>query len=123
MGTWLVVIAEATAVGPASGTGAAFVGAGADAAASSFADASVSTLAITVPTGTVSCSWTTIAARTPPTGDGISESTLSVLISRIVSSFAIFSPTFFAQRRIFPSWMLSPILGMTTSTSMQVRPC
>jgi hypothetical protein len=60
-------------------------------------------MAMTVPTATVSCSGTRIFVKMPLAGDGISESTLSVLISRMVSSFWTFSPGFFVQRSIFPS--------------------
>ena len=47
-------------------------------------------------------------------------STLSVEISTIVSSASIVSPTFFAQRVIVPSDTLTPIWGITTSTSVPV---
>jgi hypothetical protein len=93
-------LADGSATGVFEGNGAT----GAAAAASTrVADAFVSIAAITVPTSTVSPSGTIIFARVPAAGDGISESTLSVLISRIDSSFSIFSPGFFIQRRIFPS--------------------
>ena len=46
--------------------------------------------------------------------DGISESTLSVEISRIVSSLTILSPIFFFHSRMVPSVIDSPIFGMTT---------
>jgi hypothetical protein len=92
--------------------GAAATGAAGDAAA---APASVSITAITCPTGMVSPSWARISTIRPAAGEGISESTLSVEMSRTFSSRAIKSPTFFVQRTIVPSVMLSPIWGMTMS--------
>ncbi|OPZ64301.1 MAG: hypothetical protein BWY83_03222 [bacterium ADurb.Bin478] len=56
-----------------------------------------------------------ISARTPVAGEGISESTLSVLISRIISSRFTVSPGFFRHRTMAPSTMLSPICGMIMS--------
>ncbi len=47
-------------------------------------------------------------------------STLSVEISTIVSSAAMVSPTFLAQRVIVPSDTLTPIWGITTSTRIPV---
>ncbi len=66
--------------------------------------------------GTVSPSGTTISARTPATGAGISESTLSVLISRSDSSTAMRSPGAFSQAVMVPSVTVSPICGIRTST-------
>src|SRR5205814_6943463 len=57
---------------------------------------------------------------TPDAGEGTSVSTLSVEISTIVSSASIVSPTAFVQRVIVPSDTLTPIWGMTTSTSVPV---
>ena len=77
---------------------------------------SVSITAIFAPTSTVSPSCTRISARRPAEGEGTSESTLSVEISRRVSSSSTSSPTCLVQVSTVPSMTLSPILGMTTST-------
>jgi hypothetical protein len=69
---------------------------------------------------TVLPSSTVISESTPAAGEGISASTLSVEISRIGSSRLTESPIFFSQRTTVPSWMLSPIWGMMTSTFMSV---
>ena len=53
---------------------------------------SVSITAILVFTGTTSPSLKRISERTPAAGEGISESTLSVEISSMTSSFATVSP-------------------------------
>ena len=79
-----------------------------------------SPVAGTVVTGTVSPSWTMISTTVPEAGDGTSVSTLSVEISTIVSSASIRSPTCFAQRVIVPSDTLTPIWGITTSTTVPV---
>ena len=68
-----------------------------------------------VPTSTVSPSGTVISTRTPPVGDGISASTLSVEISRMGSSTSMRSPTAFSQRETVPSAIDSPIWGIGTS--------
>ena len=52
----------------------------------------------------------------PATGEGISESTLSVEISRSGSSTAMASPGAFSQAVIVPSVTVSPICGIRTST-------
>jgi hypothetical protein len=82
------------------------------------ASASVSMAARAVLISTVFPSATLISASTPAAGEGISASTLSVEISRIGSSRFTRSPTFLSQRTTVPSWMLSPICGMITSTFM-----
>src|SRR5262249_4946151 len=53
-----------------------------------------------------------------PGGPGVS--TLSVEISTIVSSASMWSPTCFVQRVIVPSETLTPIWGITTSTTVPV---
>lgn len=72
--------------------------------------------AMVVPIGTTAFSWNKILPIVPATGEGISESTLSVAISRIVSSTATGSPSFLTHLRIVASMILSPILGMIKST-------
>ena len=78
-------------------------------------DASVSSRATTVCTGTVWPSCTRISARTPAAGAGISASTLSVEISKSGSSRLTASPAFLSHLLRVPSAMDSPIWGMTTS--------
>ena len=51
----------------------------------------------------------------PETGEGTSESTLSVAISSTVSSSSTRSPACFTHLRMVASMMLSPILGMVSS--------
>jgi hypothetical protein len=51
----------------------------------------------------------------PSNGEGISESTLSVAISRTVSSILIESPSFLVHLIIVASATLSPILGIVNS--------
>src|SRR6187551_3177693 len=76
--------------------------------------------ASTVPTSTVSPSWTRISATTPSPGLGTSVSTLSVEISSSGSSSATLSPTCLSQRVIVPSETETPIWGITTSTWVPV---
>ncbi|CAB4889354.1 unannotated protein [freshwater metagenome] len=64
------------------------------------------------PTGTVVSTGTSIARRTPATGDGISVSTLSVDTSSNASSTATLSPTFLSQRVTVPSLTDSPRAGI-----------
>ena len=71
-------------------------------------------------TGTVSPSSARISRTTPVAGEGTSVSTLSVEISTIVSSASTWSPTCLAQRVIVPSDTLTPIWGITTSTTVPV---
>ena len=79
---------------------------------------SVSILAMTVPTSTTSFSSANISTIIPASKLGISESTLSVPISRNNSSFSTGSPTFLRHSRIVPSVIDSPIFGMTISTNI-----
>ena len=76
---------------------------------------SLSILAITFPTSTTSFGFANISTTTPSAEEGISESTLSVPISRSISSNAIGSPTSFLHSKMVPSVMDSPILGITIS--------
>src|SRR5688572_28501099 len=76
----------------------------------------------TVPTSTVSPSFTRISSSSPAAGDGISASTLSVEISMIGSSRSTRSPTFFSQTDTVPSAIDSPICGIGTSTRAISRP-
>ena len=73
-----------------------------------------------VPTATVSPSCTRICWTTPDAGLGTSVSTLSVEISRSVSSASMASPSDFDHFVIVPSDTETPIWGMTTSTSVPV---
>ena len=73
------------------------------------------TTAMTVPTSTVSPSWTRISVSTPETGDGTSVSTLSVDTSNNGSSAATVSPTFLNHWVIVPSVTVSPSCGSVTS--------
>src|SRR5262245_42840549 len=85
-------------------------GAGAEAAALML----LSTTASTVPTGTVVPSGTRICVMNPSPGDGISIETLSVSMSRTISSTATLSPTFFFQFATVPSVTVSPSCGINT---------
>ena len=69
-----------------------------------------------VPTSTVSPSWTRICCTTPEAGLGTSVSTLSVEISSSDSSASIGSPSAFSHFVIVPSETETPIWGITTST-------
>ena len=64
------------------------------------------------PTATVVSTATSMANKTPATGDGISVSTLSVETSRSASSTATASPMFLSQRVTVPSLTDSPSAGM-----------
>ena len=72
-------------------------------------------IATTVPTSTVSSSGTRISARKPATGEGTSESTLSVETSSSGSSASTASPTDFSHVVTVPSVTDSPRAGMRTS--------
>jgi len=72
------------------------------------------------PTATVSPSGTRISRTTPATGEGTSESTLSVETSKSGSSTATGSPGRFSQRVIVPSVTVSPSWGI--GISMRVPP-
>ena len=76
--------------------------------------------ASTVPTSTVSPSWTRILATTPSPGLGTSVSTLSVEISSSGSSRPIGSPSCLSHFVIVPSETDTPIWGMTTSVCVPV---
>ena len=76
--------------------------------------------ASTVPTSTVSPSWTRISARTPSPGLGTSVSTLSVEISSSGSSSAMVSPGCLSHFVTVPSETDTPIWGITTSTWVPV---
>ncbi len=80
----------------------------------------VSITAIRVFTGTVWPSSARISRTTPDAGEGTSVSTLSVEISTMISSASIRSPTDFVQRVMVPSDTLTPIWGITTSTTVPV---
>ena len=82
--------------------------------------ASVSILAMTLPTSITSFSAARISTKVPDTAEGISESTLSVPISRNNSSFSTKSPTFFRHSRTVPSMMDSPIFGIIMSTIINI---
>ena len=71
----------------------------------------------TWPTSTRSPSPARISVTTPATGAGTSESTLSVEISKRISSTSTESPTCLNQRMIVPSVTVSPNWGMVTSTT------
>ena len=75
----------------------------------------VSIFAIVFPTSTTSFTSAKISIIVPDSTQGISESTLSVPISRNNSSFSTNSPTFFLHSRIVPSVIDSPIFGITIS--------
>ncbi|CAB4922518.1 unannotated protein [freshwater metagenome] len=75
------------------------------------------------PTATVVSAVTSIASRTPATGDGISVSTLSVETSRSASSTATLSPTFFNQRVTVPSLTLSPSAGIVITVPPEELVC
>ena len=74
----------------------------------------------TVPTSTVSPSWTRISATTPSAGLGTSVSTLSVEISSSGSSRPIGSPTWRSHFVTVPSETETPIWGITTSVCVPV---
>ncbi len=95
-------------------------GAGADTSGAVTSDASGAITASTVPTSTVSPSWTRIFATMPSPGLGTSVSTLSVEISSNDSSRAIGSPSCLSHFVIVPSETDTPICGMTTSTCVSV---
>src|SRR5688572_8849830 len=102
--------AGAEAVAFAAGAEAAAFAAGAGAAALML----LSTTASTVPTATVVPSGTRICVMKPSAGDGISIETLSVSMSRMISSAATLSPTFFFQLATVPSVTVSPSCGINT---------
>src|SRR5687768_11123887 len=108
------------AAGAGSGCGSgAGDGAGAGSAAGAGAGAGAAPespmRARTVPTSTVSPSGTRISFNTPATGEGTSESTLSVETSNSTSSSLMLSPTFLNQRVMVPSVTVSPSWGIVMS--------
>ena len=107
LGLLLLVLRPSGSAGRASGFGS-----GADSSPPSLCSP---TTASTVPTSTVSSSWTRISSNTPAAGEGISVSTLSVEISSKGSSASTCSPTCFNQRLTVPSVTLSPSAGRVTS--------
>src|SRR3954469_2218090 len=79
---------------------------------------SVSIVASTVPTSTVTPTSTSTDVTRPVAGDGTSVSTLSVEISTIGSSASPQSPTRFFHSTTVPSATDTPIWGIVTSTSV-----
>src|SRR5713226_9247619 len=69
--------------------------------------------AMVAPTGADAPSATSILRSTPPTKASISIFTLSVSTSASDSPFLTGSPSCFIQRRILPSSIVSPILGIS----------
>ena len=127
--------ARPKAGGAAAAVGEAFAGVGAEAASrkglagpsepsgTAFADSGApcpSMMATTVLTATVSFSEARIFARIPSAGEGISASTLSVVISNRGSSRSTCSPGFFSHLMIVPSATLSPIWGITTLVGIRI---
>src|SRR5688572_32568036 len=104
----------AAAAGAGAGAAAAAAAFGASAGAAAVALMLLSTTASTVPTGTVVPSGTRICVMKPSPGDGISIDTLSVSMSRMISSAATLSPTFFFQLATVPSVTVSPSCGINT---------
>ena len=90
-------------------TGAATTGAtGAATTGATGAAPATPTTPITVPTGTVSPSFTRISNNVPAIGDGTSVSTFSVDTSNNGSSRAMASPTFLNHFVMVPSVTVSP---------------
>src|SRR5574341_1150491 len=73
------------------------------------------------PTGATRPSWTRILESTPAPGEGISTSTLSVVMATSGSSLATRWPTFLSQVTTVPSATLSPICGIMISMFMVYR--
>src|SRR5205085_1788541 len=84
--------------------------------------ASELTTASLVPTSTVSPSSTRISARYPDSGDGTSESTLSVETSNRGSSSLTSSPTDLNHLVMVPSVTVSPSWGMVMSAISRATP-
>jgi hypothetical protein len=106
------------AAASASWAAGCVAGSGGVAAGAAAAAPSPPTRASSVPTATVSPSWTRISLTTPEAGEGTSVSTLSVEISSSVSSASTRSPTCLFHFVIVPSETETPICGMTTSTAV-----
>ena len=84
------------------------------------------TTARTVPTSTVSPSGTRISVRYPATGEGTSESTLSVETSNRTSSSATASPMALNHLVMVPSVTVSPSCGISISAMVAFsldQPC
>ncbi len=111
-------VAEAGAAA-AAGCGSASGAAGSDAGAPTSVPGAAMR-ARTVPTSTVSPSWTRISATTPSAELGTSVSTLSVEISSRGSSRPIDSPTWRSHFVTVPSETETPIWGITTSVCVPV---
>jgi len=109
-------------IGGAGGAASSGVGAGASGAEAGGATSvpAGAIRAMTVPTSTVSPSWTRICATTPSAGLGTSVSTLSVEISSSGSSRPIASPTCLSHFVTVPSDTDTPIWGITTSVCIPV---
>ena len=109
--------AAATGAAAATVAASAFAAAGAAVFGASEAAAVASLLItpITAPTCTTSPSLNRRFIKVPSKGEGISLSTLSVAISKTVSSILILSPSFLLHLIIVASATLSPILGMIKS--------
>ncbi len=105
-----------------SSAGSSSASASAGAAPSPASSAESPITAIGVPTSTVSPSSTRISTRYPPSGDGTSESTLSVDTSKSRSSALTSSPTCLIHRVIVPSVTVSPSCGMVISVRAKVPP-
>jgi len=112
--------ASSAASSAAASSSAGASAGGASSASTSAAAVSVSSVAMMVPTSTVSPSSTSVSVSTPPLGEGTSVSTLSVPISSRISSCSTSSPGCLCQAMTVPSVMLSPILGISTSTCAMI---
>ncbi len=88
---------------------AAGLAAGAEDPPESSTESSSSIEAILIPTSMVSPSSNKTSAIRPENGDGISDSTLSVEISRRISSISTLSPTFLCHLVMVPLVIDSPI--------------
>src|SRR5439155_5170983 len=73
--------------------------------------------ASSVPTPTVSPSWTLISTSVPARGDGTSVSTLSVEISNSGPSRSTVAPCCFSHFVMVPSTTVSPSCGMVTAVA------
>ena len=112
--------AAGASAGAATGAAGASTGAAAGAAGAAEASDASPMRAISVPTSTVSSSGTRISSRTPATGEGTSESTLSVDTSTMGSSSSTVSPTCLSHVVTVPSVTDSPRAGMVTEVAMCV---
>ena len=106
-----------SAVSADSGTGTGSEAEAAGSAAGPVDSSGEPTRARTWPTSTTSPSSDRISVTTPAVGEGTSVSTLSVEISKRISSASTGSPTCLNQRMIVPSVTVSPNWGMVTSTA------